>query len=412
MNEERDPTGDSVEQDGARPDALRAALVEELRRTGALRSDPVERAFRVVPRHLFTPETPPGQAYEANRSVVLKRDDDGTALSTVSAPSMQAEMLEQAEIRPGMRVLEIGSGGVNAAMLAELVGAEGHVATVDIDTDVTERARHGLSESGYDRVRVVCADAEHGVAEQAPYDRILVTVGVWDIPPAWLDQLADDGRLIVPLRLRGVMRSIALERAEDRLTSRSVHPCGFVPVQGVGAHEEHVALLDADVGLRFDDQQHLDTTGLSKALTTSPEQRWSAVTIGAQEMIDDLTLWLTTTLPGCGMLTAKQAAVDRGLVERPARRGVPAAVDGNSFAYRATVRPVDNDRIELGVHGHGPRGGNLAEQYVDLMRRWDRQHRHGPGSVIEIHPANTPDERVNHGFVLNRTHTRVAIFWP
>ncbi|WP_198319388.1 class I SAM-dependent methyltransferase [Actinopolyspora erythraea] len=173
-----------------------------------------------------------------------------------------------------------------------------------------------------------------------------------------------------------------------------------------------MALLDEDVGVRFDEQQHLDATGLSEALATPPEQRWSGVTIGAQEMIDDLTLWLTSALPGCGMLTAKQAAVDRGLVGRPARRGVPAAVDGNSFTYRATVRTTEDERIEFGVHGHGPRGGELAEQHVDLMRQWDRQHRHGPGAVIEVHPASTPDGRVNHGVVLDRSHTRVVIFWP
>lgn len=412
MDVERDMADEGTAEDSAQPGALRAAMAEELRQMGALRSDPVERAFRVVPRHLFSPEAPLMEAYGVNRSVVVKRDDDGMALSTVSAPSMQANMLEQTEVQPGMRVLEIGSGGVNAAMLAELVGAEGHVTTVDIDADVTERARRGLSESGYDQVRVVCADAEHGVADQAPYDRILVTVGVWDIPPAWLDQLVEGGRLIVPLRLQGVMRSIALERADDRLTSRSVHPCGFVPMQGAGAREEHVALLDADVGLRFDEQRRLNIAGLSEALTTPPEERWSGITIGSREMIDDLTLWLTTTLPGCGTLTAKQAAIDRGLVGRPARRGVPAAVDGDSFAYRATVRTTEDERHELGVHGHGPRGAELAEQYVDLMRQWDRQHRHGPGAVIEVHPAHTPDERMNHGFVLDRNHTRVVIFWP
>lgn len=380
---------------------------------GSLRSDSVDRAFRAVPRHLFSPETSLMEVYGVNRSVVIKRDDTGMALSTVSAPSMQADMLEQAEIEPGMRVLEIGSGGVNAAMLSELVGPAGHVTTVDIDADVTERAQRGLATSGYDRVSVVCADAEHGVAENAPYDRILVTVGAWDIPTAWMDQLADGGRLIVPLRLEGLMRSLALEHEGKRLVSRSVHPCGFVPMQGEGAHEEYVALLDADVGLRFDEPQHLDTSGLSRALAAPPTERWSGVTIGTHEMIDDLTLWLTTTLPTCGMLTARQAAVDRGLVGRPARRGVPALVRGDSFAYRAAVRPTsEEDRLEFGVYGHGSEAPELAEQYIDLMRQWDRQHRHGHGAVIEIHPPNTPDERLPRGFVLDKTHTRVVIFWP
>lgn len=401
------------DEDDADAEGLRAAMVEELREIGSLRSDPVERAFRAVPRHVFSPDTTLMDAYGVNSSVVIKRDDDGMAVSTVSAPSMQADMLEQARIRPGMRVLEIGSAGVNAAMLAELVGPSGQVTTVDIDPDVTGRAQHGLTAAGYDHVTILCADAEHGIAEDAPYDRIVVTVGTWDIPPAWLDQLADGGRVIAPLRLRGVMRSLALERDDHRLVSKSVHPCGFVPMRGEGSHDEHLVMLSPDVGLRFDEPQQLDTTALTKALARPRTERWSGVTIGSSEMVDDMTLWLTTTLPGCGMLTAKQAAVDGGLVGRPARRGVPALVDGDSFAYRGAVRPTaEDDRFEFGVYGHGPHGDVLAEQYVSLIQRWDQQHRHHNSVRIEIYPAETPDTRLPHGFVLDKTHTRVVILWP
>jgi protein-L-isoaspartate(D-aspartate) O-methyltransferase len=86
-------------------------------------------------------------------------------------------MLEQADLRPGMNALEIGTGGVNAAMMAWLVGSEGTVTTVDIDPEVTERASSLLDAAGYSRVNVVLADAENGVPEHAPYDRVIVTVG-------------------------------------------------------------------------------------------------------------------------------------------------------------------------------------------------------------------------------------------
>lgn len=401
------------DEDDTDAEGLRAAMAEELREIGSLRSEPVERAFRAVPRHLFSPDTALMDAYAVNSSVVLKTDEHGMALSTVSAPSMQADMLEQAQIRPGMRVLEIGSAGVNAAMLAELAGPSGQVTTVDIDPEVTERAQHGLTTAGYDHVTVLCADAEHGVAAHAPYDRIVVTVGTWDIPPAWLDQLADGGMVIVPLRLRGVMRSLALERDGHRLVSRSVHPCGFVPMRGEGSHDEYVALLSPDVGLRFDEPQQLDTSALTKALARPRAERWSGVTIGSSEMVDDMTLWLTTTLPGCGMLTAKQAAVDGGLVGRPARCGVPALVDSDSFAYRGAVRPTtEGDRFEFGVYGHGPHGDALAEQYVSLIWRWDQQHRHHNSARIEIYPAETPDTRLPHGLVLEKTHARVVVRRP
>lgn len=123
-------------------------------------------------------------------------------VSSISAQQLQAHMLEQAEITVGMRILEIGSGGYNAALLAELVGPSGQVTTVDIDEDITDRASRLLGEAGYSRVNVVLADAEGGVPEYAPYDRILVTAGAWDVPPAWVAQLAEGGRLLVPLQVR------------------------------------------------------------------------------------------------------------------------------------------------------------------------------------------------------------------
>jgi protein-L-isoaspartate(D-aspartate) O-methyltransferase len=180
---------------------LRASLVDQLRELGAIRSDRVADAFRTVPRHLFAPGAPLEAAY-ANDVVIAKRDRRGVALSSVSAPQIQAMMLEQAQLGLGMRALEIGSGGYNAALMAELVGPHGQIATVDIDPDVVDRARRCLLDAGYRRVNVVLADGEEGAAEHAPYDRLIVTVGAWDIPPAWAAQLADGGTITVPLRIR------------------------------------------------------------------------------------------------------------------------------------------------------------------------------------------------------------------
>lgn len=398
------------------PEALRTAMVKELRELGAVRSEPVARAFQTVPRHLFSPEASPMEAYAVNRSVTVKRREDGTALSTLSAPSLQADMLEQAAVAPGMRVLEIGSGGVNAALLAELVGRSGQVVTADIDPDVTALAQRGLTEAGYDQVTVVCSDAESSsLGVNGPFDRVLVTFGAWDIPQAWLEQLTDDGRLIVPLRLAGVTRSLALEHERGRLVSRSAAPCGFVLSQGEGGHDEHVVLVDADVGLRFDNEPtDLDVAGLRAAMAGERVERWSGITVGEGEQIDDLTLWLVTQLPRMGMLTARQAAVDRGLVGRPARRGVPALIRGGSLAYRGATRATaEGDRFDFGVYGHGEHGNALAEEYIALMRQWNQQHRHGPGAAIELYPAGTPDAQLpDAGVVLDKPNTRVVIFWP
>lgn len=110
--------------------------------------------------------------------------------------------------------------------------------TVEYDQDVAASVRTALTAAGYDRVRVVCGDGAFGWAATAPYNRIIVTAGAWDVPPAWWDQLADDGVLQVPLRMWGLTRAVALERDRTMLRSRSVEACGFIPLRGEGAVAE------------------------------------------------------------------------------------------------------------------------------------------------------------------------------
>src|SRR5262249_18254734 len=153
----------------------------------------VEAAFRAVPRHHFLPDVPLDQAYRDQ--VVVTKVDDGLPLSASSQPSFMAVMLEQLELEPGHRVLEIGAGtGYHAALLDRVVGEEGRVVRIDTDRDVAERARASLGRAGYSGVDVVCGDGGLGHAPGAPYDRMIVTVGAGDIPPALREQLGPDGR--------------------------------------------------------------------------------------------------------------------------------------------------------------------------------------------------------------------------
>lgn len=408
-------TNVSTAVETAQADALREAMIAELREMTAIRSDRVADAFRAVPRHLFAPGEPLESAYAANSTLVTKRDEHGAATSAVSAAHIQATMLEQAQLEPGMRVLEIGSGGYNAALIAELVGETGQVTTVDIDPDVVDHAQNCLAAVGYSKVNVVLADAEGGVPQYASYDRMLVTVGAWDIPPAWPAQLAEGGWIVVPLRIRGLTRSVVFERDGDRLVSRVYHLCGFVPMQGVGAHTERIISLDGDeVTLRVHGEHQVDADRLRDALFAPRVERWSGVVF---DQVAELDLWLGTADPVFGILAAKDGPMDRGLIARSANprsanRGVPTALSGGSFAYR-TKRPVEgtND-FETGVYAHGPEAEALAEQYVELLRTWDRNHRHGARARIEVYPAATPDTGLPPGRVIDKKHTRVVVSWP
>lgn len=401
----------SAADEVAQAEALREAMIAELRALKAIRSDRVANAFRAVPRHLFATREPLKEVYAADSALVTKRDERGAAASAVTSAHMQATMLEQAQLGPGMRVLEIGSGGYNAALIAELVGETGEVTTVDIDPDVVDRAQSCLVAAGYHGVNVVAADAEGGVPEHAPYDRVIVTVGAWDIPPAWSDQLAEGGRIVVPLRMRGLTRSVAFERDGDHLVSRAYHLCGFVPIQGIGAHTERLVPLDGDeVGLRIDEEQPVDADRLRDALFAPRVERWSEVVF---DQVDELDLWLGTAVPVFGLLTAKDGPIDRGLVARSASRGrAPTALSRGSFAYRTKRSIPSMGEFETGVYAHGPEAEALAKQYVELIQTWDRDHRHGPGARIAVYPAATPDADLPPGRVIDKKHTRVVISWP
>ncbi|MFF1693554.1 methyltransferase, FxLD system [Streptomyces sp. NPDC058257] len=395
---------------------LRDTLAEKLIEIGAARSPRVVAAFRTVRRHLATPEADMASTYNAEVATITKTDEHGVDISSVSAPRVQAMQMEQGDIEPGMSVLEIGSGGPNAALLAEVVGEDGRVVTVDIDPEVTSRATAFLKETGYRNVTVLTADAEHGAPDHAPFDRIVVTVQAADIPPPWIAQLKDGGRLVVPLRMRGLTRTVAFVRDGDRLISDGFELCGFVPMQGVGENRVRLAVLHdeegAEVGLRIDGHPEPDTAALTKALAMARNEQWSGVTLGGSESNEHLDMWLTTALDNLPLLAAKPGARSRGLVASASPLGIPTLVDSDSFAYR-TVRATDQeDRYELGAIGHGPRGQQLAERLVEEIRTWDRDHR-GDRAHIEVYPASTPDDRLPpDGRRIERRHSRVTITWP
>ncbi len=395
-------------------DELRNAMVDEVIVSEWPGLDPpreVEAALRTVPRHLFAPGVPLEQAY-ADRSIVTKRNEGGGSISSVSAPWLQARMLGQLQVAPGQRVLEIGSGGYNAALLQEVVGPDGAVTTIDIDQEIADRARACLATAGYQDVRVVCGDGEFGAAQYGPFDRIIVTVGTWDIPPAWEEQLAEGGRLVVPLRTKGLCRSWVLEHAGGCLAGHDPQSCGFVPMQGVGKHRGRsgIRLHGKEVRLCLNAGQQVDTAALGEVLSTPRAQAWSGVTIRKGEDFSDVDLWVAR-LPGFCLLSATQDAVDRGLVSPTWPIAIPALVEGRSLAYRAKLRPVEAEetRRELGAYAHGPNAAEAAEGFADQIRIWDRDHRHGPGPLLTVHPAHTPDTELPSGHVTEGRHTRIVI---
>ncbi|MEU9891317.1 methyltransferase, FxLD system [Sphaerisporangium sp. NPDC051011] len=395
-------------------DALRGALVEQVaarhQALGLVLPAEIERALRRVPRHLFTGDADLQAAYE-DTAIITKRNERGISMSSVSAPWLQAMMLGQAELKPGDRVLEVGTGGYNAALIQEVVGSTGSVTTIDIDPEITERAGRCLADAGYADVEVICADAEFAIEPGRMFDAIIVTVGSWDVPPAWSSQLAEGGRLVVPLRTKGLTRSWVLEQRGGALVSRGHQTCGFVPMQGAGAHSGvAIPLLHDDaVGLWLDEQDSIEAAALSGVLDLPRVEVWTGITVGAGIRFSDQDLWLATTLPGFSLITASQKALDDDIVALPWRYGTPALADGPNLAYRTKPRTVDGGRYEFGVFAHGPQADHSARQLAEQIAAWDRAGR--PTPRLSVHPAGTPDDELPDGYVLDKKHCRLLIAW-
>ncbi len=155
---------------------------------------------------------------------------------TISQPFIVAAMAEAAELEPTDRVLEIGTGsGYGAAVLASL--AE-EVFTIERVETLAESARDRLRQQGFERIHVRVGDGTLGWAEEAPFDAIVVTAGGPRVPPALRDQLAEGGRLIMPVGRDPSMQSLVrVRRSGEQVTIEELGPVRFVPLIGAQAWE-------------------------------------------------------------------------------------------------------------------------------------------------------------------------------
>ncbi|GIF13157.1 protein-L-isoaspartate O-methyltransferase family protein [Actinoplanes teichomyceticus] len=220
---------------------VRRDFVDEIRHDGVRLPPRLAEAFASVPRELFVPDgfhrrdgsrVVPGdpeflRSVYRNDVLVTKLDGD-VPVSSSSQPSLMALMLAGLDVRPGMRVLEIGAGtGYNAALLATL-GAE--VTSVDVQEDVAARARGALRRAGIAGVRVVAGDGYLGTPDSR-YDRVVVTVGVAGFSPHWFEQLAPGGFVLAPIEHAG-HHPVLATRPADPMTATVLCPAGFMSAAG------------------------------------------------------------------------------------------------------------------------------------------------------------------------------------
>jgi len=182
-------------------------------------------AMRAVPREDFMPSEERDVAYEDGPLPIGHGQ-------TISQPYIVAAMTAAARVRPGERVLEIGTGsGYGAAVLSKIAG---EVYTIERIEALADSARERLAALGYGNVHVRCGDGTLGWPEHAPYDAIVVTAGGPTVPPALLDELKPGGRLVMPLGSNPrVQRLVRLTRTgPETYAQDELEPVAFVPLIG------------------------------------------------------------------------------------------------------------------------------------------------------------------------------------
>ena len=181
----------------------------------------VLKAMRNVKRHLFVPEERIAEAYDDSPLPI------GYA-QTISQPYIVAYMTEVIQPKPEFKVLEIGTGsGYQAAVLAEIVK---EVYTIEIVTELANAATQRLKKLGYSKVNVKQADGYYGWKENGPYDAIIVTAAVEFVPPPLIEQLKENGKIVIPIGSPFMTQTLMLiEKNGKKIKTKNLLPVRFVP---------------------------------------------------------------------------------------------------------------------------------------------------------------------------------------
>ena len=201
--------------------SMRNRMVEEQIRRRGISNEAVLEAMRKVPRHLFVPESLQPYAYEDN-PLAIGNDQ------TISQPYIVAYMTEKLKLRPGDRVLEIGTGsGYQAAVLACIVDT---VYSVEIIPDLVLFARENLQKANIENVIIKQGDGYFGWLENSPYNAIIITAATDELPQPLFNQLADGGKLIAPMGEKHYTQYLKLYRKKhEEISSKPLLPVRFVP---------------------------------------------------------------------------------------------------------------------------------------------------------------------------------------
>lgn len=350
---------------------LRERMVRDDIASGGVRDPRVLESLRTTPRHEFVP---PPQRHLAYVDMALPIGEK----QTISGPFVVAYMTERLEPAPDDRVLEIGTGsGYQAAVLSPLVKT---VYSIEINKPLGEKAAKTLARLGYRNVETRIGDGFEGWPEHAPFDKIIVTCSPEEIPQPLVDQLAEGGRMIIPVGERYEQVLVLLTKRDGAMVREALVPSLFVPMTGA-AEEARRVLPD----------------GTRPALGNG----------GFEEVLDDdvPTAWYY----GRQMALAEGDDAPEGrryLRFENAERGRPAQV---FQGFPVDGRAIGKLEIALVARGDGVRDGNTAgESPAVVVQFFDERRARSARAAVSL-PKGTFDWRPEQGTVTVPPWAREAI---
>lgn len=374
--------------------SLTGPLIDILKQQNKLADTRIEAAFADVPRHIFVPNADPKDIY-ADKSIVLQYDETGEALSSSIMPSMLAQMLDQLALEPGQNVLEIGAGsGYFAALLRHVLGDSSTVTSIEIDREMVNIASDNLQKLGFRNINIVHSDGANGYAPRASYDRIVSTVGVWDIPTTWIQQLKPNGRLIVPIWLDGlqVIATFVKER-EDVLVSELNAAGAFVYMRGIAAAPQ-VSKRVGSTSLRLyaDDIKEIDTVALHALLSEDHDFCHLSKSLASEEYWYGVLPYIMLSEPK-DTVFAVYSVMDNQKAY---------GIDGEGFAILAAGSACFVPYFGLG-NTHCFAGADAFLTVEEQMDAWDAAGRPGIDRLrLRLHPRIGTRPKITEGKLYER----------
>jgi protein-L-isoaspartate(D-aspartate) O-methyltransferase len=201
-------------------------LINYIKSRGHLKSKRIEEALRKIPRHLFVPEN---IRYMAYRDTPLSIGNN----QTISQPSTVVAMTEALNVKEGQKVLEIGTGsGWQGAILAYLVGEKGFVYSLEVIKELVEFAKKNIIKLGIINMKIIVKDGSLGLEEKAPFDRIIVTAAAPDIPKSYMEQLKENGILVIPVGNLYLQEMYVVKKLKNKIKKKTIGNFMFVPLVG------------------------------------------------------------------------------------------------------------------------------------------------------------------------------------